>query len=98
MEAMPILIGTAVSVIPFAGTPAERTANFASHKFVNQPYDGVSCERCGTELHNESATYECGVDLPYQAEILFGDGTTKIHPLPLGFTWGDIENIERKYQ
>jgi len=62
--------------VPFAGTPEEAKANFATHHFG---YDGedydARCISCDSKVWHKSANYPCGTEVPRQVRVFFTDGT-----------------------
>jgi hypothetical protein len=60
--------------VPFAGTPEEARANFATHHFSYDDSD-ARCGLCDTKVWHQSANYPCGSDVPRQVRVFFTDDT-----------------------
>jgi hypothetical protein len=63
--------------VPFAGTPEEAKANFATHHFgyYSDDHSDARCGLCDTKVWHQSASYPCGTDVPRQVRVFFTDGT-----------------------
>lgn len=63
--------------VPFAGTPEEVKANFATHHFGydSDDHSDARCGLCDTKVWHQSASYPCGTDVPRQVRVFFTDGT-----------------------
>jgi len=49
--------------VPFKGTPEERAANHATHKWRGTD-DGIGCFDCGCRSSDAAAGWPCGCEVP----------------------------------